>query len=259
MFSCLFFHSRCFALDGEFYAVGSDLDESTFEQIAYGLLEHFLADTKHGVDFFGWRLVMIGRESLFGEFEVLEKTGGEVTNEDTTIGRGVVRCLLSVVRCLFRNRFLELFYLAGADDAVGFVVDVAIDLVAFASLHTHFLFAEGTEEVFHQAPIEVGTVFVGPGTFEVGKLPHFDEGMFSGGDEAFLLVEIEEDIEDVPHFGAFGHIAFGQQDVANVAPFEIEPVLFLTQDFQLIPLAQLQGYLWLAVRCLLFAVHCHTL
>ncbi len=85
----LLFHSRCFALDGEFYAVGLDLDESTFEQIAYGLLEHFLADTKHGVDFFGWRLVMIGRESLFGEFEVLEKTGGEITNEDTTVGWGV--------------------------------------------------------------------------------------------------------------------------------------------------------------------------
>ena len=257
-------------MDGEFYAVGLDLDESTFEQIAYGLLEHFLADTKHGVDFFGWRLVMIGRESLFGEFEVLEKTGGEVTNQDTTVGWGVVRCLWSVfpslarrpvafVRCLSRNRFLELFYLAGADDTVGFVVDVAIDLVAFASLHTHFLFAEGTEEVFHQAPIEVGTVFVGPGTFEVGELSHFDEGMLSGGDEAFLLVEIEEDIEDVTHFGAFGHIAFGQQDVAYVAPFEIESVLFLTQDFQLIPLAQLQGYLRLAVRCLLFAVHCHTL
>ena len=64
--------------------------------------------------------------------------------------------------------------------------------------------------------------------------------MFGRGDEAFLLVEIEEHIEDVAHLSAFGHIAFRQQNVANVAPFEIEPVLFLTQDFQLIPLAQLK-------------------
>ena len=64
-FSVLFLHSRCFALDGEFYAVGLDLDESTFEQIAYGLLEHFLADTKHDIDFLSRRFVIVRCKALF--------------------------------------------------------------------------------------------------------------------------------------------------------------------------------------------------
>lgn len=149
----------------------------------------------------------------------------------------------------FRDGFLELFNLAGADDSVGLVVDVAIDLIAFATLHAHFLFTEGTEEVFHQAPVEVGTIFVGPGAFEIGELSHLDEGVFGGGDEAFLLVEIKEHVEYVTNLGTFWHIAFRQQNVANLASFEIEPVLFLTQDFQLIPLAQPQVDLCFVVRC----------
>ena len=151
--------------------------------------------------------------------------------------RGVVSGRVRVL--FFADGFLELLNLAGADDAVGLVVDVAIDLVAFASLHAHFLFAEGTEEVFHQAPVEVGTIFVCPCAFEISELPHFDEGVFGGGDEAFFLVKIEEDVENVAHFGSLGHIAFGQQDVANVASFEIDAVVFLTQYFQLVSLAQL--------------------
>jgi hypothetical protein len=34
------------------------------------------------------------------------------------------------------------------------------------------------------------------------------------------------------------HIAFGQQDVADVAALEINTMVFLTQDLQLVPLAQ---------------------
>ena len=151
--------------------------------------------------------------------------------------RGVVSGRVRVL--FFADGFLELLNLAGADDAVGLVVDVAIDLVAFASLHAHFLFAEGTEEVFHQAPVEIGTIFVRPCAFEIGELSHFDEGVFGGGDEAFFLIKIEEDVENVAHFGSLGHIAFGQQDVANVASFEIDAVVFLTQYFQLVSLAQL--------------------
>ena len=57
-------------------------------------------------------------------------------------------------------------------------------------------------------------------------------------DEAFVLVEVEKDVEDVTDFGALWHIAFGQQDVADVAAFEINTMVFLTQDLQLVPLAQ---------------------
>ena len=235
----LFFYACGFALDGQFDAVGQDLDEATLEEVAYGLLEDFLAHTKGGIDVFGWRLVVVGGEAFLGEFEVLEKTGGEVADEDTTVGWHVLLPLAPCSLPLLSNGLLELLYLAGTDDAIGLVVDVAIDLIALATLHAHFLLTEGAEEVFHQSPVEVGTVFVGPGTFEVGELSHLDEGMLSGGHEAFLLVEIEEDVEDVAYLGSLGHVAFGQQDVAYVATFEVNPVFFLTQDFQLIPLAQL--------------------
>ena len=160
---------------------------------------------------------------------------------------------------LFADGLLELLNLAGADDAVGLVVDVAIDEVAVSFQHAHFLLAEGAEEVFHQAPVEVGPVFVGPGAFEIGELTHLDEGVLGGGNEAFLLVEIEEHVEGVTHLGALGNIAFGQQDVANLAAFEIDSVVFLTQDFQLVAFAQLQAGLRLfLVRCLWLVVRCHS-
>ena len=143
------------------------------------------------------------------------------------------------VKVMLCYRFLEFLYLAGADDAVGLVVDVAIDLIAFASLHAHFLLAEGAEEVFHQSPFEIGTIFVRPGAFEIGELTHLNEGVLCGGDEAFVLVEVEEHVNDVANLGAFGHITLGQQDIAYIAAFQIHAVVFFTQDLQLIPFAQL--------------------
>lgn len=234
----LFFDARSFSFVGEFDAVGADADEFVFVEVAHGLFEHFLADTEHGVDFIGWRLVVVGREAFLGEFEVLEESGGEVADEDTAVGwRVAVDGTGWTGVMLLRDGFLKLLNLAGADDAVGLVVDVAIDLITLATLHTHLLFAEGAEEILHQAPMEVGAVFVGPGTFEVSELSHFNEWVFGGGDEAFLLVEIEEDVEGVAYLDAFGHIAFRQQNVADVAAFEINAMLFSAQDFQLVPLA----------------------
>lgn len=81
----LFFDACGFAFDGEFDSVGLDLNEFAFEEVAHCLLEDFLADTERGIDFFGRGFVVIGSEALFGEFEMLEETGGEVTDEDTTV------------------------------------------------------------------------------------------------------------------------------------------------------------------------------
>lgn len=82
----LFFYACGFALDGQFDAVGLDLDKFTFEEVAHCLLEYFLADAEHGVDFFGRGFVVIRSETLFRELEMLEETGGEITDEDTTVG-----------------------------------------------------------------------------------------------------------------------------------------------------------------------------
>ena len=149
----------------------------------------------------------------------------------------VLPSVSSLLLYLIAYRFLKFLYFAGAYDAVGLIIYVAIDLVAFASLHAYFLFAEGAEEVFHQSPVKVGTVFVCPFAFEVGELTHFDEGLFGGGYEAFFLVEIQENVEGVAHFCPLWHIAFGQENVANFSAFEIYSVVFLTQDFEEVPLA----------------------
>ena len=69
-------------------------------------------------------------------------------------------------------------------------------------------------------------------------MSYLDKWVLCGGDEAFVLVEVEKDVEDVTDFGALWHIAFGQQDVADVAALEINTMVFLTQDLQLVPLAQ---------------------
>ena len=178
--------------------------------------------------------------------------------------RIVVRLVIIAKVAFLADGFLEFLYLAGADDAVGFVIDVAINLIAFTPLHAHFLLSERAEEVFHESPVKVSTVFVGPSAFEIGKLSHLDEGVFCGGDEALVLVEIEKHVKHIPHLCSCWHIAFRQQDVSDVSAFQINSVVFLTQDFQLIPLAQLQIPFRLAgrgllavVHCLLMVVHCH--
>ena len=56
--------------------------------------------------------------------------------------------------------------------------------------------------------------------------------MLGGGDEALLLVEIEEHVEGIAHFRAFGHIALGQQNVADVATLKIYTMFFYAQDLQ---------------------------
>ena len=231
----LLFYTSRLSFDGQFDAIGLDFDEVFFVEVSNGLLEDFLADSKHGVNLIGGRFVVVGRKSVGRKFEVLEETGGKIANEDTTVGRCISVLIVHGLSC---NGFLELFNLAGANDTIGFVVDVAIDLIALSSLHTHFLFAERAEKVFHEAPVEIGSIFICPCAFQVGELSYFDEWLLGGGNETFLLVEIKEHVKDVANLGALWHITLRQQNVANLAAFKIDSMVFLTQDFQLIPLAQ---------------------
>lgn len=186
---------------------------------------------------------MVGQEARVSEFELMEEARREVADDHgavgccASVGEAFVWCVGGFAFFLLGDGLLEFLYAAGADDAVCLVVYVAIDLVSLPFLHAYLLFAEGAEEVFHESPVEVSSIFVGPCALEVGELSDFDEWMFGGGDKALFLVEIEEDIEDVAYFGASWHISLWQQDVAYLSAFKIYSMVFYSQDFKLVSLA----------------------
>lgn len=82
----LFFHAHCFALHRQFDAVGSDVDQFLLVEVADGLLEDFLAYSKHGVDFFRWRFVVIGGETVGSQLQMFEQAFGEIADENSTVG-----------------------------------------------------------------------------------------------------------------------------------------------------------------------------
>ena len=90
-----------------------------------------------------------------------------------------------------------------------------IDDVTPAGLHALLLFAEGTEEVFHQSPFQEGPILVDPGHFEPCELAYLGQRLLGGGYEALVLVEIDEYLYFVADSESVRHIAVGQQDVAS--------------------------------------------
>ena len=67
-----------------------------------------------------------------------------------------------------------------------------VDVVGVAALHALLLFAERTEEVLHESPLQESAVLVGPGTFQIGELANFGNRVLGGGHDAFVVVEVEE-------------------------------------------------------------------
>ena len=137
-----------------------------------------------------------------------------------------------------------LLYLGGGHEAVGLFVFLDVDDVVLAHLHAFLLFAEGAEEVFHQSPFQEGSVFVDPGHLQPGELADLGQWALGGGDEALVLVEIDEDLYFFPdgetighgrtpadeHGGsqAFRYVAVGQEDVACLfVAFQVEALLCL--------------------------------
>ena len=112
-----------------------------------------------------------------------------------------------------------------------------VDDIRIAFYHAHLLFAEGTEEVFHQSPVEESSVLVDPCHFEVGEVAHHCLWRLCGGYGALVLVEIDEYVEGVARFAAFRHIACGQKDFAFVAAVEVHAEVYGLYYFQGVYLA----------------------
>lgn len=150
--------------------------------------------------------------------DVVEQARGEVVDEDGAVALFGTHVALLTVWIL---RFEEFVNLACAHYAVGKVVDVAVHLVALASLHTDFLLTEWAEKVLHQSPVEVCSVLVGPCALEVGKFSYLNEWVLGGGNESFFLIEVEEHIECVANLRSLWYVACREQDVAYLASFKV--------------------------------------
>ena len=111
---------------------------------------------------------------------------------------------------------------------------MGVDDVAMTFLHLHLLFTERHEEVLHQSPIEESTIFVHPCHFQASELVHLHQRLEGGGNETFLIVEINEHIEHIARAASFGHIAGGQQDFTIVSPIEVHTEIHFFHHFQLV-------------------------
>ena len=122
---------------------------------------------------------------------------------------------------------------------MGLLVFQDIDVVAAATHHALFLFAEGAEQVFHQSPVEEGAILVGPCALHPRELAHLGNGVLGGGYNALVLVEVEENLQLVADVHVFGHIAVGQQDVAFFATVQVESVVGVLLDAEGVVIAEL--------------------
>lgn len=123
--------------------------------------------------------------------------------------------------------------LGSSHQPVALLVFLDIYNVLSAAFHALFLFAEGAEEVFHQAPVEEGPVLVGPGHFQVGKLPHLGQRALGGGNDALVLVQIDEHFQLVAVVHLWRDVTLRQQDVAGgLVAFEVDAGIGVAPDAQ---------------------------
>ena len=105
-----------------------------------------------------------------------------------------------------------------------------VDDVSASYLHALFLFAEGTEEVFRESPVEECSVFVDPCALEVCEVADTGQWLLGGGYEAFVLVEIEEDVHFIVDLGAFGYVFPWQKYFALASSVEVESEVYALHD-----------------------------
>ena len=188
-------------------------------------------------------LVAVDEAGILVVDDDLEAQIGLLPYHDVYLVAGVV-CGLFLVEVFL--------HLRRSHNAVALFVDGHIDDVRRTYLHAAFLFAEGAEEVFHQAPVEEGAVFVHPRALEVGKVARLSQRVLGGSHEAFVLVEVQKHVEFVTYLIIFGYIALGQQYLALIASVEVESEVYLFHYFQQVICSQL--YL---LHCLLdFVFRC---
>ena len=143
----------------------------------------------------------------------------------------------------------EMFHLGRRHDAVALFVEVHVDYVFVALQHTHFLFAERAEQVFHQSPVEERSVLVDPRNLKISEVAYLCQRYLCCGNEPLLIVEIDEHFHRIAGFGTLGHVATRQQYLALIASVKIQSEVHFFNDSQYVVVAELYHVsLFLIVR-----------
>ena len=130
-------------------------------------------------------------------------------------------------------RFLLVaFYLSSGHQTVGFLVFHHVNIVFLATFHPLFLFTEGTEQVFHQSPVQKSSVFIGPCALHPCKFSDFSYRVFCSGDGTFVLIEIDKHLYLITYAHIFGYISVRQEDISLIAPIQIQSVVCTFLDSQ---------------------------
>lgn len=119
---------------------------------------------------------------------------------------------------ILRSDGREIFiYFCGSHETVALFVDMDVDDIALADFHLLFLFAERTEQVLGDTPIEESTVLVDPRALQIGKFTGLSQRLLRGGYGAFLLVEIYEGGDIIAYLRTF-RTYFAGMSISPSAP-----------------------------------------
>ena len=110
-----------------------------------------------------------------------------------------------------------MFHFGAGHDAIAFFVDMQMNDVAFSYLHSFLLLAERAEHVFHDTPVQKGSVLVHPVHAEICKVAHPCQRCLRCGDGALVLVEIHEASDVVAHLCILWYVFLRHKNVA-IAP-----------------------------------------
>ncbi len=140
------------------------------------------------------------------------------------------------------------------DEATAFLIDEDVDEIGFAGFHPGFLFAEGDEEVFRQAPVEEGSGAGDIEAFEPGELAGHGFRLLERGDRPVIGIVVEEDIDEGADGPVGGHFTAGQEDFTEVSRVEIDAESGFAEDGKRGALADVGGHLnvWLRWEAELF-------
>ena len=111
------------------------------------------------------------------------------------------------------------------------------------------LLAERHKEIFCQPPVHKGSVAVGPGHAQVGKLSHLGIGALCRGHETVALVQIDKHLHFVSRVLVLPGIFLGHQHV-NAVAVEHGTVVGEADDAQFIVVSQFHRMaLWVSRGC----------
>src|SRR5690606_18525269 len=119
-------------------------------------------------------------------------------------------------------------------NAPGVLVEVDVDDAVVSFLQWALFLGVRQQKILGQTPVEEQPDAVDLHHLQAGKLTNLNLGLFGGGDQLVIAVEVHEDVEPVVYLGRriLGDVTIGQQDFAIRAAVQIKTEVGVFDDLQ---------------------------